>query len=350
MKEYIDKAVVFTQAYNASATISRAMDSILNQTKGNIDYFVLDNGSSDGTIGIIKEYAVKDERVKPIQVKHNDLTIGGILFNTIMNATNAKWAFWCDADDEYELDFFEKMSEFSEENNLDIASCGYIMADSQTGGVIKRRALDESLVVSGDGFSDSFIKYRGFTTFMWGKLYTVPSIIKSLSSISQSDYELCMDSAWLLSLWKLADRAGVYPAAMYKYYQYPHSLSRMHVEKSIVSLSDFWMKTKEYIEHYGPISKVNEDFLYAIHLSLVEEAVEKILTAELTTEAKVELLAQIFADPKWEKTMTRDADPQFLNLASRREFVESMKNKVYSMPCSEQCMATAHVISLLELW
>jgi glycosyltransferase involved in cell wall biosynthesis len=43
------QVVFFTQAYNAEKTLRRAVDSILAQTYTNFVYYIVDNGSTDGT-------------------------------------------------------------------------------------------------------------------------------------------------------------------------------------------------------------------------------------------------------------------------------------------------------------
>lgn len=39
MKQQIVKVIVFTMAYNAQETIGRTIESILNQTFGNFEYY-----------------------------------------------------------------------------------------------------------------------------------------------------------------------------------------------------------------------------------------------------------------------------------------------------------------------
>ena len=62
---------VRTCAYNAEKTLRRAMDSVLNQTYDKLTYYVLDNGSTDRTGEILREYAEKDSRVVPFFNKVN---------------------------------------------------------------------------------------------------------------------------------------------------------------------------------------------------------------------------------------------------------------------------------------
>jgi hypothetical protein len=168
--------------------------------------------------------------------------------------------------------------------------------------------------------------------FLWGKLFNIPFYNKRVDTILNFQYNVCIDSAIVMALWKKAERVGVYPEALYKYYQYHNSLSRTNVEGNVKSYGALWERTKKFIEFYGPVSKINEDFLYAIHLSLVDEAVENVFTAELATDIKLDLFQQIFSDPVWPETMARDADPQFQNLAARKEYVNGVKNKILALP------------------
>ena len=327
--------IFFTMAYNAQQTIRRTIESILNQSLGDFDYYILNNGSTDNTRDIIGEYASRDKRVKRIHINVNDIRNSQPIWNTLVHASDAKYIAWCDADDEYTPDFLENMVSFSEENQLDIAACGYEKIDGKTEQVIKHRALDENLVLYGDEFTEKFIKYRGFTPYFWGKLYSIP-FLRSLSALSLEkdmgdldlEYHVCRDSIRALAWFLEAERAGIYGKAMVKYYQYPRSLKSQNLEVNISSYIKLWHKTKEYLAHYGPISKINEDFLYAIYLSIVEETANSVFSSELTKDIKLKLLAQIFEDPVWAETLAREADLQFHNLAARDEYVKDIERRI----------------------
>ena len=48
---------VITVCYNAAASLEETMLSVLNQTYDKVEYIVIDGGSKDGTLDIIKKYA-----------------------------------------------------------------------------------------------------------------------------------------------------------------------------------------------------------------------------------------------------------------------------------------------------
>lgn len=53
------KISIITVSYNAVNTIEKTISSIINQTHENIEYIIIDGGSNDGTIDIIKKYSHK---------------------------------------------------------------------------------------------------------------------------------------------------------------------------------------------------------------------------------------------------------------------------------------------------
>lgn len=55
--KYLPKITVITVVYNARDDLEVTIDAIINQTYKNIEFIIIDGGSTDGTVDVIKKYS-----------------------------------------------------------------------------------------------------------------------------------------------------------------------------------------------------------------------------------------------------------------------------------------------------
>ena len=53
------KISLITACYNSAGTLRTAIESVLSQKGADVEYIVVDGGSKDGTVDIIKEFEVR---------------------------------------------------------------------------------------------------------------------------------------------------------------------------------------------------------------------------------------------------------------------------------------------------
>jgi len=95
---------IVTVVYNGAATLRRTIESVLGQTYGNIEYILVDGGSTDGTLDLIREY---DERLA-YWVSAKDKGIYDAMNKGIALCTG-QWVGLINADDWYESDTVERV-------------------------------------------------------------------------------------------------------------------------------------------------------------------------------------------------------------------------------------------------
>ena len=76
------KVTLITACYNSAATIRTAIESVLEQRGVDIEYIIVDGGSKDGTVDLVKEYASKpsDQRAASAKATAAKLTTNDFSF------------------------------------------------------------------------------------------------------------------------------------------------------------------------------------------------------------------------------------------------------------------------------
>ena len=94
----MEKIDILLATYNGSKYLHEQLDSILSQSYGNINVIIRDDGSSDNTVMIIKEYEEKDNRVKLLSDSLGNL---GFVrnFEELMKNSTSKYLMFSDQDD-----------------------------------------------------------------------------------------------------------------------------------------------------------------------------------------------------------------------------------------------------------
>jgi len=115
------KVSVIMPVYNAEQYVAKAIESILNQTLRDFEFIIINDGSTDSSLKIIKNYQDKDDRIKLID-NHQNLGLVKSL-NKGLKMAIGEYIARMDADDISLSDRFQKQYTFLE-NNLDIFLIG----------------------------------------------------------------------------------------------------------------------------------------------------------------------------------------------------------------------------------
>ncbi len=114
---------VLVIAYNVERYISRCLDSILGQSCHDIEIVVVDDGSSDGTGTILKDYAGRDQRVRVVSHPENKGTLQAR--KTAINASKGKYIMFVDGDDTLKPYACERLLDEARRQDADFVVAGY---------------------------------------------------------------------------------------------------------------------------------------------------------------------------------------------------------------------------------
>ena len=101
----MNKISVIIPAYNAEKYIKETIESVLSQTYRNFELIIIDDGSTDSTANIIKDFASKDERIQYIYQKNASQAVAR---NRGIKVSKGRFIAFLDADDLWMPDKLEK--------------------------------------------------------------------------------------------------------------------------------------------------------------------------------------------------------------------------------------------------
>ena len=180
------KISIIIPVYNTEKYLKKCLDSIINQTLKSLEIICIDDCSTDNSLNILKEYQLKDNRIKIIEQKENKGQ--GVARNLGLNIAEGEYIMFLDPDDWLELNALEILYKKSKETNADIIHFNYIEENEKlkssnyknAAKIIKKRF---GIKAKNDGFyslknSDGSFLYK-FDMQVWDKIYKKDFILKN---------------------------------------------------------------------------------------------------------------------------------------------------------------------------
>lgn len=159
---------IIVPIYNAEKYLNKCIKSILNQTKKELEIILINDGSTDNSEKIIKNY--KDKRIKYFKNKNQGI---GKTRNFGIEKSSGKYIMFLDSDDFLEKNACELLFNKAENNNLDLVICDFYK-------IFDNENIEE---VRQPNFSDSTLKDNpnilNENLAPWAKLYKKELIKKN---------------------------------------------------------------------------------------------------------------------------------------------------------------------------
>lgn len=112
------KISVIIPVYNVEKYLRECLNSVINQTLKDIEIICINDGSTDSSLEILKEYAAKDKRISIIDKENEGLSATR---NLGINLAKGEYISFVDSDDYLDLNFYEKLYKTAKKFKADIA-------------------------------------------------------------------------------------------------------------------------------------------------------------------------------------------------------------------------------------
>lgn len=157
---------VVSPVYNGAKYLEPFLQSVLQQSFPHFELIMVDDGSTDSSVEIIKSYQKKDSRIHLIGQNHKG---AGSARNFGLSQAKGQYIIFLDCDDWFNDDFFKTMIDRIEVDQSDIAVCEFFIYNQQTGET-------EKFVIPETGdqkIERTNLVFDIFAPNPWTKLYRV---------------------------------------------------------------------------------------------------------------------------------------------------------------------------------
>ena len=126
--DYTPKVSVIIPVYNVEKYLKQCLDSVLGQTLHEIEVICVDDGSTDSSMEILKDYVKQDNRVTILSQKNLH---AGVARNAGLAVARGEYLSFLDSDDWFDTDMLNQMYAKAQKDKSDIVVCEYNAIDVQ---------------------------------------------------------------------------------------------------------------------------------------------------------------------------------------------------------------------------
>lgn len=163
---------VVSPVYNGAKYLEPFLRSVQQQSFPHFELIMVDDGSTDSSIEIIKTYQKKDSRIHLIGQNHKG---AGSARNFGLSRAKGQYIIFLDCDDWFSEDFFKTMIDRIEADQSDIAICEFFIYNQQT-GEMEKSAIPET---GNQKIERTNLVFDIFAPNPWTKLYRISFLKKN---------------------------------------------------------------------------------------------------------------------------------------------------------------------------
>lgn len=164
-----DLISIIIPVYNAENYIARCLDTVINQTYKNLQIIIINDGSTDKSGDICREYAQKDNRIEYYYQANAGQAVAR---NKALDQMTGDYVAFVDADDYVSYDFVEMLYSELKKNSAQIAICDYLRTNRLDEKITICNTLNKINVITGKELLYWFVDQDPvMTDVLWNKLF-----------------------------------------------------------------------------------------------------------------------------------------------------------------------------------
>lgn len=231
----LPKVSVIVPVYNVEKYLRQCLDSIVCQTLENIEIICVNDGSTDNSYTILKEYANKDSR---IQIIDKDNSGYGHSMNLGIQRSTGEYIGIVESDDFAKPEMFEVLYNIATSHDLDVARCLFSTFKQRDGSIKKIDASDikSNVLINPQNDLSLFFQWPS----VWANIYKRSFIQQHNLKFLETPGASYQDTAFSFKVYACAQKFMLVPEPLIYY--------RIHEGSSIKSKNKAFCICDEFEE------------------------------------------------------------------------------------------------------
>lgn len=242
------KVSIIMPCLNAKKFIEESIESIINQTLKELEIIIVDAGSVDGTVEIIKSYQKKDSRIKFIESSKKSL---GYQYNIGIHNATGKYIGFVESDDYIHSMMYERLYNIAEEQILDFVKSDFDMFIEDNGNHL---LLNYSILSSKkDNLYGQVINPKDYPDIlyrdvnMWNGIFNKKFLIENQVILNETEGAAFQDMGFVIKNFVSANRAMYIKIPSYYYRKDNMNASVYNYTRHIRFVTDEFRFVWEYM-------------------------------------------------------------------------------------------------------
>ncbi len=271
------KVSVVVPVFNGESYIRKCLDSLVRQTLKDIEIIIINDGSKDKTLDILKEYQKKCKNIKIINQENKGIAASR---NEGIKVAEGEYIAFLDSDDFVDLTMYQKLYQKITSSDFDVVTTYF---NFQYEEKIEKGIVD----IKKDILNIKDLKkyFLNMYPVVWNKLYK-----KELFNDLKFRNVYAEDVDILYRILPKIKKMGVVKEYLYYYYQRENSESKVYTTRLFDYVYNFndlykYYQTKWYMEIY------KKEFEYVYVRYLYATFLKRSLTLDIKMQEKAYKLA-----------------------------------------------------------
>ncbi len=255
------KVTVVIPVYNAEDYLGPAMDSIITQTLTDIEIICVDDGSTDASLDIIREYQNNDSRIRIVTETNAGPAIAR---NNGIRRARGKYIAFLDADDFYEPSLLEELYNEAERDELDVVITNYDVFNTHKATF--ERVIPEkheniyqpNRVTSKSEYPDYI--FTSTNGAAWNKLFRT-EFVKEKELVFLTDVRMYEDVYFTVTALSLAERVGKVHKTLLHHRIHSEQSRAKHFRRYYSQVPLIYAEIKKFLMKTGMYSPLVASFL-----------------------------------------------------------------------------------------